>query len=165
MDRRPRRSENRSATGLGTLVVLWAETRCEYRSRNKGDIEMDEQAAKKLAEEIVEAENAGREGGREKADLLLSPRFIKITRARIPPGRNQEQTRKEWLDTIGAAEKDSPHRIVQFDEQPGAWLVGSACWVVRGVVTTNNERFRNTWIFRLDDAKWRLFALQVTQLI
>ena len=133
---------------------------------------MDEQAAKKLAQAVVEAENTAGDTGRKQANDLLSIHFIRLTRGGKPERGEQEATREQFLAGIQGAAPNSPKRCVEFDEHPGAWPIGLECWVVRGVVSTHNKdapdrdgRFRNTWLLRHDeDRRWRLVALQVTRL-
>jgi hypothetical protein len=133
---------------------------------------LNEQAAKKLAHAIVNAENTAGDTGRKLANDLLSKNFIRITRGGKPERGEQEGTREQFLAGIEGSAPNTPKRCVEFDEHPGGWPIGSECWVVRGVVATHNKdtperdgRFRNTWILGLDDdSKWRLFALQVTRL-
>ena len=133
---------------------------------------MDEQAAKKLAQYLVQAENTAGVTGQRQADDLLSRHFIKLTRSGKPDRGEQEPMRERFLDDIRLAEPNSPKRLVEFDEHPGAWPVGAECWIVRGVVTTKDRnaperdgRFRNTWILGRDEGgEWRVLALQVTRL-
>ena len=61
---------------------------------------MDEQAAKKLAHAVVEAENAAGEKGRDQADDLLSRHFIRLTRGGKPERGEQEVTREQFLAGI-----------------------------------------------------------------
>jgi hypothetical protein len=133
---------------------------------------MGEQTAKKIAHAVVEAENAAGDKGRDQVDDLLSRHFIRLTRGGKPARGEQEGTREQFLAGIEGASPNGPKRCVEFNEHPGAWPIGSECWIVRGDVTTHNKnaserdrRFRNTWVLRLDeDHRWRLAALQVTRL-
>jgi len=127
---------------------------------------------KERARQFVEAENLGREGGPDLADRILSDDFTGIMRAGSKPGIDQEQDREALLATIGAVERDKPKRKLDFpDMWSDAWPVGPACWIVKGVVSTPDGRFRNTYVFKpsKEDAReaedWRLFALQVTKLL
>jgi hypothetical protein len=127
---------------------------------------------KKQAEAFVEAEN---DGNADAADTILSQDFICITRS-----NGDEENREQLLTKIkaAAADKNNPLRRLDFTGAcSGIWMVGNACWIARGIVSTSKRekpdvvdgRYRNTYIFKRDDdglqsESWRLLTLQVTRL-
>jgi len=117
-----------------------------------------------LVRQFVEAENDGGKHGKVKADPILAPNFIAITRS-----SGDEESRDDLLKAI--ANPKNPNLVRDFDEREFWVRECGDLGVVRSLITTKERsnpktilgRFRNIHVFENQQGQWRCVAWQVTK--